>query len=129
MKKILMILSLITLSGCYSAYPPAQDVYVETYNAPGYYADSVQTVYVTQPSTTYVIEQNSPDVIYIDSAPDYVYLPNPLIYGRYHHHPVYHHYSRGHYHGHHVSHSPHHGGHKPLRPTHGHNDRPSKPHK
>ncbi len=135
MKKLLMIFSLAVLSGCYSSYPPAQDTYVETYTVPAYYTDSVQTVYSAQPSTTYIIEQNSPDVVYINSAPDYVFLPNPLIYGRPHHphhyyRPVYHrHYApspRPHGH-HHLTSSPHHGGHSSSKPSHGHNSAPHKP--
>lgn len=124
MKKLLTVFTVFALSGCYTTAQPAQDVYVEPYVAP--------TVYYTQP-TTYTapsvvyVEQSTPVVYVEDVAPTYVYIPNPLIYGRphYHHH---HHFSpaprpQHHMHNaHHPHHArggnvSHHNGAKPHRPT------------
>ena len=96
MKKILVMSALLALGGCYSAAPTAQDVYVEPYVAPTVYytypAENTAT-YVMQnnvPTTTYIIEEESPDVVYINPEPAYVYLDNPLIYGRPHRHHFHH---------------------------------------
>lgn len=112
MKKIFILPALLAVSGCYTSVPPAQDIYVEPYTAP--------TVYYTYSQaampTTYVIEQTSPDIVYVDSTPSYVYLDNPLIYGRPHHH--YHHAISRPQHHHHTAPKPHH-----------HNTPAKRPHK
>lgn len=124
MKKILVLSALLALSGCYSAAPTTQDVYVEPYVAPElYYYAPVSTEtsdYIVQsnaPTITYIIEEESPDVVYINPEPAYVYLDNPLIYGRPHHHhyhnigPKPHRFHHAHHGGsNHVSHQKHHGG-------------------
>ncbi len=115
MKKILVLSTLGLLCGCYTSVPPAQDVYVESYTPP--------TVYYTYPDyapqTTYIIEQATPDVVYVEQAPAYVYVDNPLIYGRPSHH--YHHVAPKPHH--HTAPKPHHN----VSKTH-HGKAPAKQH-
>lgn len=121
MKKISILAAILVLSGCYTTVPPAQDVYVEPYTAPTVYYtypdSATQTTYVVQnnvPTTTYVVEQTAPDIVYVEQMPAYVYLDNPLIYGRPHHH--YHHVAPR---AHHTAPKPHH---------HNHHSAPAKQH-
>lgn len=133
MKKILVISALLALGGCYSAAPTAQDVYVEPYAAPTvYYTYPTENTatYVVQnnvPTTTYIIEEESPDIVYINPEPAYVYLDNPLIYGRPHRHHYHHIGPKPHrfHHAHHMSHHTRHTASKHMS----HHARPhQKPH-
>lgn len=121
MKKILTTLAVFALSGCYTPAPTAQDVYVSPYVVPTvYYAEPVTTTYITTPST--------PSVVYIDQTePDYVFLPNPLIYGRPYHYHHHHHFAPAP--RHHFSPRPHHGGrHHGSAPHGGHRPHGNAPH-
>lgn len=117
MKKTVILSFILALSGCYSTVPPAQDVYVAPYTSPNVYyvnpqnvAQEVYTAPLYIPTATYVYEEIEPDVVYFDE-PAYVYLDNPLIYGRSHHHhhhrayaPRSHHHHKPHNLSHHKPH-------------------------